>query len=84
MKNNMPISLRMTRSPFSDEIDRIRIWLNNADNAQKNLSTSADPVITVEEINNNINGLSNIYKKVASKPKPEPKKEEKPAADTKM
>ncbi|KAL4435761.1 hypothetical protein ABPG74_015729 [Tetrahymena malaccensis] len=72
------------KKPLSDEIDRLRIWLNNADNVQKTIPLTSDPVVTIEEITNNINGLSNIYKQVASKPKPEPKKEEKPAADTKM
>lgn len=50
------------KKPLSDEIDRLRIWINNADNVQKTLPTSSDPAVSIEEITNNINSLSNIYK----------------------
>lgn len=67
------------RKPLADEIDRLNIWLNSADNAQKSLQTFNDPVISCEEVQQNIQALSNVYNTVASKPKPAPKKEEKPA-----
>ncbi|EGR34876.1 hypothetical protein IMG5_001050 [Ichthyophthirius multifiliis] len=65
------------RKPIADEVDRIRIFLNNAEIAQKRLQLHQDPVITCEEVQKQINSLINICKPIMSKSKPEPKKEEK-------
>jgi len=53
-------------------MDRIRSWVINSDEKQKNKPRWEDPIISVQQVKEQIKELNDKVKKIMSKPAPAP------------
>merc|ERR1739841_110500 len=59
--------------------DEVQNWLYEMLDKQGSLAQNVDPAFTAAEVTDKNKGLSNVCNPIVYKPKPKPKKEEKPA-----